>query len=64
MKSDRRHDVDEKTGRLAEDGMGRREGYLVTLSSEWNTIEFLHMAMATALLPYARQYVLIKSLFD
>lgn len=38
--------------------------YLVTLSNEWNTIEFLHMAIATALLPFARQYVLMKSRFD
>ncbi len=29
--------------------------YLVTLSKEWNTMEFLHMAIATALFPYARQ---------
>ena len=29
--------------------------YLVTLSRLWNTSEFLHMAIATALFPYARQ---------
>ena len=36
-------------------GNGVRMEYLVTLSREWNTIEFLHIAMATALLPFARQ---------
>ena len=29
--------------------------YLVTLSREWKTIEFLHMAIAKALFPYAKQ---------
>ena len=38
--------------------------YLVTLSKLWKTIEFLHIAMATALFPYAKQYVPIKSLFE
>ncbi len=37
---------------------------LVTLSKLWNTIEFLHMAIAIALLPFARQYVLMNSRFD
>ena len=37
---------------------------LVILSKEWKTMEFLHIAMATALFPYAKQYVLMKSLFD
>lgn len=51
------HDVDEETGwvlvgRLMAFGARGKGGvYLVTLSREWNTIEFLHMAMATALLP-------------
>ena len=64
MKSYRRHDMDEQASRLAEDRVERQEDYLVTLSKEWNTIEFLHMAIATALFPYARQYVLMKSFFD
>lgn len=34
----------------------------VTLSNEWKTIEFLHMAIAHALLPYERQYADIISL--
>jgi hypothetical protein len=37
---------------------------LVTLSKLWNTIEFLHIAIATALFPNARQYVLINSLLE
>lgn len=55
MEGDRRHDVDEQTSLLAGDCVERQESYLVTLSNEWNTIEFLHMAIATALFPYARQ---------
>ncbi len=31
------------------------KNHLVTLSKEWKTIEFLHIAIATALLPYAKQ---------
>jgi len=55
------HDVDEEAARVRMCGkMLRGETYLVTLSMEWKTSEFLHIAMATALLPIARQYVLMN----
>jgi hypothetical protein len=38
--------------------------YVVVLSRLWNTRLFRHMAIATALFPKARQYVLIKSRFE
>lgn len=60
------HDVDEETV-----GVSWMVGYewsagthLVTLSREWKTREFLHIAMAIALLPNARQYVLMKRRFE
>lgn len=64
------HDMNEETVlMLAYWGIGgstwvRAFQYLVTLSSEWNTKEFLHMAIATALLPKARQNVLMKRRLD
>jgi hypothetical protein len=36
----------------------------VTLSKLWKTIEFLHIAIAIALFPKARQYVLMKRRFE
>ena len=67
MERDTWHDVDEKafawSACITVHGRGRLT-YLVTLSSEWKTSEFLHMAIATALLPNARQNVLMKSRFD
>jgi hypothetical protein len=38
--------------------------YLTTLSMLWKTMEFRHIAIATALFPKVRQKVLIKSLLD
>lgn len=54
--------MDEETGQVSIDQKGetRDEAYLVTLSSEWNTSEFLHMAIAIALFPKARQKVLMN----
>ena len=48
------HDMDEEACQVSDRVLGNLGGvlaYLVTLSREWNTIEFLHIAMATALFP-------------
>jgi hypothetical protein len=60
MEGDAGHDMDEQTKGKANGQLPmfrRREGffYLTILSMEWNTSEFLHMAIAIALFPMARQ---------
>jgi len=54
--------------RLEDGQLMRREQWyathVVVLSRLWKTKLFLHMAIATALLPNARQYVLINKRFD
>lgn len=51
------HDVDEKTMILLVFRLlvFLLQTYLVILSSEWKTMEFLHIAIAIALFPNARQ---------
>ena len=68
------HDVDEKSeirgqsrlnrGHSRDSGRECRCTYDVTLSSEWKTRLLRHMAIATALLPNARQYAAMKRRFD
>ena len=48
------HDMDEEACQVnvrVLGNLGRVFAYLVTLSREWKTIEFLHIAIATALFP-------------
>lgn len=67
VESDARHDMNEETEICRLVGPPILKGlnaYLVTLSNEWNTSEFLHMAMAIALFPNDRQYELMNNLFE
>ena len=48
------HNVDEEACQVSDRVLGNLSdvsAYLVTLSREWKTMEFLHIAMATALFP-------------
>ena len=67
VESDRWHYMYEETVEVSIGERGKQNtgvAYLVTLSREWKTKEFLHIAIATALLPLARQYVAMNSRFE
>ena len=66
VQGDTWHDMYEQAvQRLAKSmSFARDATNLVTLSREWKTSELRHIAMATALLPNARQKVLTRSRFD
>ena len=54
MESHWGHDMDEKACQVSDRVLVNPRGiiaYLVTLSREWKTMEFLHIAIATALFP-------------